>query len=235
MKLPMSSGYDQSSYEKPDPGKYLGRLVRLAFVGKQPSRNFEPTTNVLVGWQLFREVGVKDPKTRKTTIEILPSVDSEDRPHVIYQTYTASLGKKANLRKVAEAHLRREIGDDDTETKSWLGLAAQLDLTASDDTDSNGNPKYVNVTGVSSINPETQDVPEADPSLLEHWDDADIAAGVPVPSWANFWVGRSLDLNNLAKPREKRQTTASNGGSDPQFRRPAASENDPREELEGRF
>lgn len=171
MRLTNTPTGDGGSYEKPKPGKYIGVLVGFADVGTQPGGLYDPKPAVLLRWELHKRRG--------------PSLDSAGHPHTITQKYGATIrGQNSRLKAALAAH-GIEIGpNESTDSHDWLGKAAWLDLEPSED------QKYINVGGLSKLDPDDDAVPN--PSIpLEHWEGADAE---PPPAWTHFWIGRSTDL-----------------------------------------
>lgn len=207
-RVTSSSG---ESYEKPKPGKYIGVLVGFAYVGTQPSNLYKPSPRVLLRWELHKRKG--------------PSQDSKGFIHTVTATYGATVtGQNSNLRKVIEAHSGIGVIEqgEQTDSAEWLGRAAWLDLKGSEDLDQNGEPKYINVAGVSPLDPEDDQVPEKVLSL-EHWDDDSAIAGIDPPAWAEFWISRSLDMRDILSSASRRSSehttkvtsiTKNSGGED---------------------
>jgi hypothetical protein len=166
------------SYEKPNPGKYIGLLVGFAYVGTHAGGQYGPKRKVLLRWELHKRKG--------------PSLDSGGNIHTISREYGATIkGENSLLKKALEAHGVEVPENGKTSSRDWLGKAAWLDLEASDD------GKYTNVTSVSKLDPEDDVIPTRKLEL-SHWDDKDAAAGTAPPSWAAWKVGRSTDLAHLA-------------------------------------
>lgn len=169
---------DGGSYEQPKVGKYIGVLVGFAFVGTQPGGQYGPKKKCMLRWELHKRKG--------------PSKDSKDFMHTITQTYGATIrGEGSLLRKSLEAHGIEGL-DKGGNSQDWLGKAAWLDLELSDD------GKYVNVKGVSKLDPDDDPMPD---QVLpgENWDGSD---GTTCPGWASWAVARSTDLTHLAPERK---------------------------------
>jgi hypothetical protein len=178
VNTPTSGG---DSYEKPKPGKYIGVLCGFAFIGTQPSSGFGAKPAVLLRWELHKRKG--------------PSMDSKNFIHTVTAKFGATIrGDNSRLKKAIEAHFGAKIEEGQKiRSQDWLGKAAWLDLKASDD------EKYINVDGISPLDPEDDAAPS--PTLpFEHWEPTDT---IPPPGWAQFWVGRSTDLAHLVEARPR--------------------------------
>src|SRR6185437_4937930 len=94
--------------------------------------------------------------------------------------------------KTLEAHGLVIPEGGKTDSTDWLGKAAYLDLELSED------EKYINVKGVSKLDPEEDTAPT---QILpnEHWEGAD---GTLCPSWASWAVAKSTDLSHYAPPKD---------------------------------
>ena len=179
---------DGGSYEKPKPGKYLGVLIGFCYVGTQPGGKFDPKPKVMLRWELHKRKG--------------PSLDSQNYIHTATQTYGATVrGDKSALRKVLEAHGIAIPEGGTVDSKDWLGKTAWLDLEESDD------KKYINVMGVSRLDPD-EDVAPKPISTFQHWEPSDEGL---CPGWAAWAVGRSTDLASRAPVFTRKDTLDDTG------------------------
>lgn len=186
MKFENTPKSDGGSYEKPKPGKYLGVLVGFAYCGTQPGGKFGPKPKVMLRWELHKRKG--------------PSVDSKGFVHTITQTFGATIrGDGSLLRQCLEAHGIAMPEGSSSESRDWFGHGAWLDVEWSAD------EKYANVTGISRLDPEDDEMPEKK-LHFEHWEGE---ADGRVPDWASWAVARSTDLAHLAPKRDAKP--ASNG------------------------
>jgi hypothetical protein len=193
MKFENTPKSDGGSYEKPKPGKYLGILVGFAYVGTHGGGQFGPKAKVMLRWELHKRKG--------------PSLDSKNFIHTVTANFGATVrGDNSLLRKCLEAHGIALPEGAGTDSHDWLGHGAWLDL------DESADGKWINVAGVSRLDPEDDELP---PKQLhfEHWEPDD---GTPPPPWANWAVARSTDLAHLAiEKQSKGSPPAANGAPAP--------------------
>jgi hypothetical protein len=131
-------------FQRPDPGTYLARCVRLIDLGTQTDEyqgQVSAKRKVLIGWEL--------------PTELIPNGDFAGQPYLMTKFYRQSLHEKSNLRH----DLTNWRGRDFTETelagfdpRKILGVPCLVTVTASE----NGR---VNVTGVTAP-PRGTTVPE---------------------------------------------------------------------------
>ena len=186
MKLDTTSGSGgKDSFEKPEPGTYLGVLVGFCFLGIQPGNGkYAPRPQAMLRWELHTKDG--------------PYLDAEGRIHASTATYGATLrssndGTHSYLRDVIEAHGIEIPEGPQAETREWLGKVAVVKV----DTNSSG---YTNVTAVWK--------PKSDHTVArvlpdEHWEGAE-QEGM-CPGWASGMVARSTDLAHRARPRKTKE------------------------------
>jgi hypothetical protein len=179
MKFDNTPTSDGGSYEKPEPGKYLGILVGFSFVGIQPGNGqYAPRPQVMLRWELHKRKG--------------PSIDSKNFVHTVTASFGATVrGENSKLRKTLAAHGVDIPEGGSSESCEWLGKAAWLDIELSDDR------KYINVVNVSRYDPVEDDLVKPEQVL-----DSISWEGAPdeklCPSWAAWAVARSTDLSDRA-------------------------------------
>lgn len=170
---------DGGSYEKPKEGKYIGVLVGFCYIGTHGGGQYGPKPKVMLRWELHKRRG--------------PSLDSTGFVHTITQTFGATIrGENSLLRKCIEAHGIALPEGAATESRDWLGRAAWLDLEESAD------KKWINVVGISKLDPDDDGIPEKK-LQVEHWEGEQ--DGAP-PPWANWAIAKSSDLAHLAAPKK---------------------------------
>jgi len=157
------------SYEKPNPGTYLGVLIGVSDIGTQPTQ-FGNKRKIMLQWELHKKKG--------------PVLDSKGNILTIRSMYNQSLHKESSLRPVVEAHIGVLSEDQSTNSRDWLGRAVRLVCKASDD------GKYVNVDSVTALDPEDDTAPERVESTT-HWEfsDGDSSA----PKWCLDMIKKSTE------------------------------------------
>lgn len=187
MKFDNTPTNDGGSYEKPKPGKYIGVLVGFAFVGTQPGGQYGPKKKCLLRWELHKRKG--------------PSRDSKNFVHTVTQSFGATVrGENSMLKKCLESHGVAVGEGGSTDSHEWLGKAAWLDLEE-------GEKQYVNVVGVSKLDPDDDAVPKNE-LPFEHWEPDD---GTKCPQWAAWAVARSTDYAHLAPEKAGKPAEAAVG------------------------
>jgi hypothetical protein len=166
MKYTASSNSDSGSYERPKPGIYRGVLIGVANLGTQTSQ-FGTKRRIALRWELHRKSG--------------PSMDSMGHVHTIRGLYNQSFDVKASLRAVIEAHIGPIVEGAEYDSRNWLGTSARLSLKPSDD------GKYVNVSCVTPLDPEEDDLPKQHEPAF-HWEGP---ADGPPPAWIRDMVEKS--------------------------------------------
>lgn len=147
----------KSNFENPPTGTHIARCVGLIGIGThKQSWNGEEyfRDDVVIMWELPHEAR------------------SDGKPFLVNQTYTRSLGKKANLRHALVAWRGRDFTNDELkefELKNILDKGCQIVLTRND-------KDYVNVTAVAGV-PKGSQLPDATYELVyydvyEHDEDA---------------------------------------------------------------
>ena len=158
-------GNDGGDFQRPEPGTYLARCIKVIDLGTQTNEYQGKTSS-------RRQVVIM----RELPTELIPEGDSAGQPFVVSKFYTASLNEKANLRHDLVNWRGREftIAElDGFELGNILGVPCLVTYT---DTE-NGKrkvtgvtappkgttvPKQVNPSVMFSLEPE-----EFDPSIYE--------------------------------------------------------------------
>lgn len=127
------------SFEVCPEGSYISRCFAVIDLGEQASefyKNISP--KVYVGWE------IPDKKM------------SDGKPMIVYQKYTASIGKKARLRALLEQWRGRAFTKEELEgfaLKNIIGVAGYITINNREGSD---NKIYANVAGVSTLPPGIQ-------------------------------------------------------------------------------
>lgn len=125
-----------ADFEKVPEGTYLAVCSLVADVGLQPGSGQFPDPKVKVYFRF--EIPSERIKYEKDGKEI-------DAPAIIYANYTASMGTKANLRKIVESWRGKSMTDAEAEqfdVANVLGATCMLQVVHSKD------GKYANVKNV---------------------------------------------------------------------------------------
>ena len=134
MKIPKP---EEANFEKAPAGSHVAVCCRVIDLGTQ-AQTFEgrdkKVKKLLLGWELQG-----------------PAMESGDR-FVIHENYTASLAKKANLRKVLESWRGKPFTDEDFENGGFdvsklLGVPCLLTVIHNE----SGGKTYANVQSVAKL------------------------------------------------------------------------------------
>jgi hypothetical protein len=131
MKVKGNNGGD---FQRPDPGTYLARCVKVIDLGTQTGEyQGSPTIRrqVVLGWEL--------------PTELIPTGDYAGEPFMVTKFYTASLNEKATLRHDLENWRTKPFTDDELagfDLANILGKACLITIT----TNENGKSKVTGVT-----------------------------------------------------------------------------------------
>jgi hypothetical protein len=143
-------GTNEGNFQRPDPGTYVARCVRIIDLGTQTGEyQGTPTIRrqVVLGWEL--------------PTELIPEGEYKGQPFLVTKFYTASLNEKATLRHDLENWRTKPFTEEELggfDLANILGKPCLVTITLTE----NGKSK---VTGVTSP-PRGTKVPEQfNPSL----------------------------------------------------------------------
>ena len=166
-------------------GTHMAVSTLVADVGLQPgSSQFpDPKVKIFIRWEI--------PAERVTYEKDGKEVEG---PQIIYANYTASVGPKANLRKVIESWRGKAMTDQEAElfdVRNLLGKTCMLQVVHSPD------GKYANVKNVMAPPKGTKPLDAEGPSVYYGTDDD--AAYADLPKFLREKVDNQLDPA-VAKP-----------------------------------
>lgn len=133
-------GADNGKFLVPS-GSHIALCNLVVYLGIQPGSGKypEPKPQLLIGWELPHEI-----------IEYEKDGKQLKGPRVINKTYTASMGKKSNLRKDLESWRGKAFGEGEAgsfDISKVLGVGCMLNVIHSQ-----GSEKtYANVSSVSGV------------------------------------------------------------------------------------
>lgn len=172
-------------FQRPDPGTYLARCVRLIDLGTQAGEwQGKPTSKhqIILAWELPEE--------------LIPEGEYEGQPFLVSKFYNLTLNEKATLRHDLVNWRGRDFTDEELdgfEMKNILGKGCMITLTNKE----NGYPKVTAVTALpkgmkvtEQVNPTVDfslDAGEYDPEVYEALSDGikGIIAKSPEWQWAD--------------------------------------------------
>ena len=178
----------------PEPGIHVARCVAVIDQGSQQTAwGSKPT--ILIGWELPNE----------PTYEW----EGEERTAMIWNSYTASMSAKANLRKMLEGWRGKPYSREELEQfhlKGIVGKPCMVSLIHSED------GQYANISSVSAIRQDTQCPPQQTPSIIFDLDD---------PDWdlfRTFSEKMQKKITNTPEYQEVRSGPTEDHGQDDQHR-----------------
>lgn len=144
-----------SSYTKVPAGTYVARLVQVIDLGTQPSKKYDPSSQVLLGWEI-------------------PDIKEDDgRPVIHFQRYANYFSAKSNLRKLVVGWRGRDFTSDEIKTwsaASMLGKECLLNLAETE----KGDKVYVDVASASRLPNGMACPPQVSKTILFDLDNPDM-------------------------------------------------------------
>lgn len=133
-------GSDNSKFLVP-AGSHIALCNMVVWLGLQPGSGMYPEAKlqVFISWELPHEI-----------VEWEKDGVKHKGPRVISKTYTASMGKKANLRKDLEAWRGKAFGEGEA-SKFDIGLILGKGCMINVVHKEGGEKTYANVVGISGI------------------------------------------------------------------------------------
>jgi hypothetical protein len=159
-------------------GAHMGVCTGLFDIGIQPGGKFDPKHQLIISWTLPNQL------------------NDEGKPMTISGTYTSSMNKKSNLRKVIESWFGKSFPSEDAagafDFNALLGRACMVNVIHKE----SGEKTYANVTTVMPVpggvpKPEVTGEPQyyspddQDPGSLR-------AAYAALPEWIRKKVDQQL-------------------------------------------
>ena len=142
---------ESGDFQRPDPGTYPGRCVRIVDIGTQHGEyQGKPTARrqCIISWEL--------------PDELIPEGESAGQPYLVSKYYTQSLSDKANLRQDLTSWRGRDFTPEELEgfdPKNILGKPCLVTLV--------GTPTArVKVSGVASVPKGMVVKPQFNPSIF---------------------------------------------------------------------
>lgn len=143
-------GNETGDFQRPEPGTYLARCVRIIDLGTQTGEyQGKPTVRrqVVIGWEL--------------PTELIPEGEYQGQPFLVTKFYTASLNEKATLRHDLVNWRTREFTDkelDGFDLANILGKPCMVTLSPTE-------TGKIKVTGVTACPRGTTVPPQVNDSL----------------------------------------------------------------------
>jgi hypothetical protein len=156
-------------------GAHIGVCTGLYDIGTQGGGKFEPKPQLIVTWSLPSQL------------------NDAGEPMRISSTYTSSMNKKANLRKVIESWFGKSFPTEDVakdfDFKALLGRSCIVNVIHKE----SGEKTYANVSGVMPI-PKGMQAPAA-PASTQFYSPEDQAPDELSVAYANLpeWIRKKVD------------------------------------------
>jgi hypothetical protein len=178
---------------KPVPaGAHVAVCTMVADIGIQPSGVYEPKRKIVFRFELPNERVIYKDK------------DGNDKnaAAIVYDSLTASMNKKANMRAMLEGWRGKAFTDEEAEdfdTKNVLGKSCLISVIHK----VSGEKTYANIQAVMPI-PKGMPIPEKaeNPLVYFHIDDDD-GSYDKLPQWVQKKVDEAIAPDKAASSREK--------------------------------
>ena len=175
------SGGDDKQVEIVPAGMHLGVCYLCCDLGTQMVRKFqstemEPKRQVVIGWEL--------PALRM-------DYKGEDKPRAISKIFTASMFKKANLRKYLECWRGEAMTDEEAnqfDLKDILTKGAQIQVMHRK-SEATGK-EYANITAITPVMKGTE-IPEPE-NLPQYFS---LTEDVPIPDNVPNWIVEKIEAS----------------------------------------
>lgn len=160
-------------------GAHVAVCTMVADIGIQPSQFYEPKRKVVFRFELPNE------RTEYTDKD----GNKRSGPMVVYDTLTASMNGKANLRAMLEGWRGRKFTDaeaGDFDTRSVLGKACMLSIVHNE----KGEKTYANIAAVMPL-PKGTNAPEPENEPL-YYDEEDVKSYDKLPEWVRKKISEQV-------------------------------------------
>jgi len=178
-KYPVSGGGD---FQRPTPGMHPAVCTMIADIGYQQAGIYGIKPKVVFQFELCDE-----------------NVEGTENPLIVYDTLTASMSQKANLRAMLTGWRGRAFTDEEAgefDMKNVLGAYCQLLLVEN----ASGEKVYTNIETIVPW-PKGMDKPKPKNPLL-FYDPDNTAVLTKLPEWVQKKIAGALRPESAAKSRE---------------------------------
>lgn len=193
-----------SSYVPPPAGTHYARCCAVIDLGTQPDERYGPRPKVMLMWELPHE-----------RVKFDENGQEKERPQMITKEYTASLGKKADLRKHLDAWRGKPFTEDELkgfELGNVLNVPCLLTVMHEAKDGGGIRAKIASVSGV----PKGTAVPELyhKPLSFDLIDGRESDNFKTLPEWIQEKLGKCAEWSG-AHPTESEPTGNGHGETDP--------------------
>ncbi len=185
-----------SDFEPIPAGSHQAVCYGVVDLGTQMSNNpqFKDARKVCILWELPQERGdFKDKKDPNRTVNL---------PRAISNTYTLSLGDKANLRKILESWRAKAFTPEELrgfDISKLIGANCMLSIVHKNGSGKNSAKTYANVAGVSSLPKGMTKATVENPTLmfsLGDFEDGDVRFPENLPEWLRTLINQSKEMSD---------------------------------------
>lgn len=162
-----------------EPGTYPAVCVSIIDIGEHYNEKFDNTARkVIFQWEIPTEKIV---------------IDGEEKPRIISETYTASIGEKATLRKTLESWRGRPFSPDELkcfDLENVLGAPCLITVLHQE---SSKGTVFAKISAVTRLPKGYTVEPAENPYILFSLDDADMLEKMEaLPEWIQARIKESL-------------------------------------------
>lgn len=184
----------------PPAGTHVARLVSVVDLGTQPGGQYDPARKIRLAFELCNELDKFGD-------------DEEERPYLVSQTYTLSLGEKANLRKHLESWRGKPFTDEELrgfdETKI-IGKPCMVTIVHVE----KGEKTYANLTTVTGL-PKGMTAPEqVNASVIYHVTGGKNNIYASLPTWLQETIAKSPEFQGVTAKGNSKDRTVNDAGDD---------------------
>ncbi len=203
-----------SDFEPIPAGSHQAVCYGVVDLGTQMSNNpqFKDARKVCILWELPQERSdFKDKNDPNRTVNL---------PRAISNTYTLSLGDKANLRKILESWRAKAFTPDELrgfDISKLIGANCMLSVVHKQGSGKNASKTYANVAGVSSLPKGMTKVAVENPPLmfsLSDFPDGDVRFPDNLPEWLRTLINQSKEMSDNHSGKHPAPTESTNDDLD---------------------
>lgn len=178
-------GNDNADFQRPDPGTYVARCVRVIDLGTQAGEyQGKPNARrqVVIMWEL--------------PTELIPEGEYEGQPFLVSKFYTASLNEKSRLRQDLVNWRTRDFTPEELagfDTKNILGAPCMVTLSPTES-------GKIKVTGVAALPKGTKVPDQFNPSVNFSLDEFDPTVYEGLSDWFRETIADSPEFHEQQAP-----------------------------------
>lgn len=203
MGLTAKDGGSGEDFQKAPEGSHMGRCFKVIDLGTQYSERWDNHNHkVMIVWELPEE--------------LIPEGELAGQPFAVAQTYTLSLGEKANLRKDLEAWRGKSFTEAELagfNIANLIGKSCYLGITYN----VTPNKTYVNVTSIMKL-PKGTECPKAiNEPISFDLDNFDQELFDSFSDGLQKWIMSSTEYQEMTQSSDDPPPIANDVGEEPEF------------------